>query len=119
MGTICVPGVAGIGVWVSCRTHGKGLVGVGHVRARTTLRQGAVSEGFALVCGGEQFDNETVSVTVCTECNKNYSYHIKPGCKNKYEKNNSNPPVCENCNAPHGERDNIYIQRSPSPLIKS
>ena len=50
---------------------------------------------------------------------KNWSYHMKISCKNKYEKNNSKTPVCDSCNIPHGERDNISIQRNPSPLIKS
>ena len=31
-------------------------------------------------------NNKIVSVTVCTECNRNWSYHMIPGCKNKYEK---------------------------------
>ena len=64
-------------------------------------------------------NNKIVSVTVYTEYNKNWSYDMKPGCKNKYEKNHSKPPMYQDYIVPHGERDNISIQRSPSPLIQS
>ena len=43
-------------------------------------------------CGrNHNSNNETVSVIVFTDVNKNWSYHMKPGCKNKYEKTIANP----------------------------
>ena len=63
-----------------------------------------------LYCGKKHvIDNTDLSVIVCTECKKNWSYHVKPTCKRNYEKSNSNPPVCENYNVVNGERENISI----------
>ena len=37
----------------------------------------------------------------------------------KYEKSISKLPVCENCKVVNGERENIYIRGSPSPISLS
>ena len=45
-----------------------------------------------LYCGiNHNSNNESVSVILCTKCNKNWNYHMKPGCKNRYETNTANP----------------------------
>jgi len=71
-------------------------------------------------CGKNHVMNDKdVSIMVCTECKKIWSYHINPSCKNKYDKNISKPPMCVHYNVPNKDRDNVSTQRSPSSLAHS
>ena len=64
-------------------------------------------------------NNTALSIIVCTDCKKSWSYHINTSCKNNYDRNISKPPVCVHCNVPHEDREIIYIERSPSSLAHS
>ena len=46
-------------------------------------------------------------------------YHVTPGWKNKYTRHNITDTVCNNCDVPNGERDNIYILPDTSPKIQA
>ena len=64
-------------------------------------------------------NNRDLSIRVCTECKKIWSYYINLACNKKYDIHISNPPICVHCDVPQENRDNISIQRSPSSLALS
>ena len=64
-------------------------------------------------------NNAKLSGIVCTKCKKNWSYHMKSTCKNKYEQINSTAPVCESCDVTNGKRENISVLRISSPNLQS
>jgi len=71
-------------------------------------------------CGENHvINNKDLSIIVCTECKKSWSYHVNLACKKKYDRNISKPPVCVYCNVRNKDRDNISIQHSLSSLAHS
>ena len=71
-----------------------------------------------LYCGkNHNSNNAKVSLAVCTNCQKNWSYHMKYKCENKYENMNSTAHVSENCDFAIGERENVSILRIRSPKL--
>ena len=80
----------------------------------------AQCEQKCLYCGKNHIiNNAKVSGIVCTKCQKNWSYHMKPTCKNTYEKSNSTAPVYKNCDVANRERENISILRISFPKLQS
>ena len=65
-----------------------------------------------LYCGKRHvLDNSTLSIIVCHECKKSWSYQINLDCKRKYDRkfSNPNPLVCVNWNVPQEYRGNILF----------
>ena len=61
-----------------------------------------------LLRGNHVINNRDLSIIVCTECKKSWSYHINTSCKKKYDTNFSKSPVCVYITMFHMKMETTY-----------